>query len=135
MSVSSPRRAGEIQRDTVQGGCGRSPRQNRGDGSDEGICWTKSGGEVAEAARAGVPPADVGLHSDVLMISHGALKDQISPSSQSTYLPAVIKIAEPEAFQVPKWHFLSTKDKNYLKHNLHMCSYRLAQELDHAPNS
>lgn len=80
-------------------------------------------------------PADVGLHSDVLMISHSALKDRISPSSQSTYLPAVIKIAEPEAFQVPKWHFLSTKDKNYLKHNLHMCSYHLAQELDHAPNS
>lgn len=60
MSVSSPHRAGKIQRDTVQGGRGRSPRQNRGGGSDEGICWTKAGGEVAEAARAGVPPGGRG---------------------------------------------------------------------------
>lgn len=81
------------------------------------------------------PAADPVLHSDVLMLSSSCLKDQTSPSCQSTYLPAIVKIAEPEASQVPKWHFLSTKDKNYLKSNLDTCSYRLAQELNRAHNS
>lgn len=92
---------------------------------------------VRSGKRAGpaCPAADPGLHSDVLMLSSSCLKDRTSPSCQSTYLPAVVKIAEPEASQVPRWHFLSTKDKNYLKSNLDTCSYRLAQELNRAHNS
>lgn len=92
---------------------------------------------VSSGKRAGpaCPAADPGLHSDVLMLSSSCLKDRTSPSCQSTYLPAVVKIAEPEASQVPRWHFLSTKDKNYLKSNLDTCSYRLAQELNRAHNS
>lgn len=79
---SSPSQAGAIHRDTAGGGRGRSPRQSRGGGSDGGICWTQSGGEVGEAGRASVPRSGPGA---AFRCSHAI--QQLSERSNLSLLP------------------------------------------------